>query len=64
MVQQPVAKVAQATEEVKPSIYELRIKVPREMQDKLKKAAVLANKLSLTAKPELTELGLGLKYPS
>jgi len=26
------------------------------MQDKLKKAAVLANKLGLTSKPELTEL--------
>jgi len=37
-------------------IYEIHIRVPREMQDKLKKAAVLANKLGLTTKPELAEL--------
>lgn len=48
--------VAEVTEETKPSIYDLHIKVPRDMQDKLKKAAVLANKLGLTSKPELAEL--------
>jgi len=56
MVEQPAVEVAKVAEEVKPGIYDLHIKVPRDMQDKLKKAAVLANKLGLTPKPELTEL--------
>lgn len=56
MVEQPGVKVAEATEEAKTSIYDLHIKVPRDMQDKLKKAAVLASKLGLIPKPELTEL--------
>ena len=56
MVEQPAVEVAKVAEEAKPGIYELHIKVPREMQDKLKKAAILANKLGLTPKPELAEL--------
>jgi len=56
MVEQPAVEAAQVAEEAKPGIYEIHIRVPREMQGKLKKAAVLANKLGLTPKPELAEL--------
>ena len=43
-------------EEPRADKYEIHIRVPREMQEKLKKSAQLAYKLGLITKPELAEL--------
>lgn len=47
----------QATQEVQPRPeYDLHIKVPNEMREKLKDAADLAYKLGVIAKPDLVDL--------
>jgi len=37
-------------------VYDVHVRVPREMQETLKKSAQLAYKLGLTTKPDLTDL--------
>lgn len=42
--------------EVAPEIYELHVKVPREMQEQLKELALIAYRLGKITKPDLVDL--------